>query len=67
MLGLLFLQIYVNNIHDVASHSTTNLFADDAVIIQTIATSGNCILLQEGLKYILYYFLGKQIVSEIEH
>ena len=46
---------------------TTNLFADDTVIIQTIATSGNCILLQESLKYILYYFLGKQIVIEIEH
>ena len=52
MLGPLFFLIYVNDIYDVVSHSTTKLFADDVAIYKTIDTIEDCSRLQEDLNRI---------------
>ena len=49
VLGPLLFLLYINDLHDVVSHSELSVFADDAALFREICSSGDCDLLQEDL------------------
>ena len=47
VLGPLLFLLYINDLHEVISHSELNVFADDVALYKEIKSSSDCNLLQE--------------------
>ena len=55
VLGPLLFLLYINDLHEVISHSEFNVFADDVALYKEIKSSSGCNLLQEDLNNVFFW------------